>query len=92
MISFTDAASPLSLCHLSPTLLYESTVDDPDGALERSGGGRRGVASGAVVAAHRLDAPEEENHDAHHGDGGGDAGPHRQVKRCQQGENIDLLL
>lgn len=73
----------------SPTLLYKSAVDDPDGALERSGDRRRGVASGT---AHSLDAPEKENHDANHGDGGGDAGPNRQIKRRQQRENIDLLL
>lgn len=50
------------------------------------------MSSCTVLAARRLDAPEQEDHDAHHGDGGGDAGPHRQVKRCQQREDVDLIF
>lgn len=76
----------------SPTLLDKSPVDNPDGALKWSGDGRWRMASRAAVAAHRLDAPEKEYHDAHHGDGRGDARPDGQVKRRQQGENVDLLL
>lgn len=76
----------------SPTLLDKSPVDNPDGALKRSGDGRWRMASRTAVAAHRLDAPEKEYHDAHHGDGRGDARPDGQVKRRQQGENVDLLL
>lgn len=77
---------------LSPTLLHKSTVDNPDGALKRSWYRRWRMASCTVLAAHCLDPPEEEDHDAHYGNGSGDARPHCQVKRCQQRENVDLLL
>lgn len=75
-----------------PTLLDESPVDDPDGALQRGGDGGRRMAPGAAVAAHGLDAAQQEDHDAHHGDGSSDARPHGQVKGRQQREDVDLLL
>lgn len=77
---------------ISPTLLHESTVDDPDGTLKRSGDRRRWMPSCIVLAAHCLDAPEQEDHDAHNRDGCSDARPHCQVKWRQQWENVDLLF
>lgn len=74
------------------TLLHEGSVDDPDGALKRGGGRRRRVGSGEGLRADRLDATQQEDHDPDHGDGGGNAGPHRQVEGRQEREDVDVFL
>lgn len=63
-----------------PTLLHKSTIDNPDGTLKWCGDGRGWMSSCAALATHSLDAPEQEDHDAHHGDSCGDARPHCQIK------------
>lgn len=82
-----------SWCHITKlTLLYKGSVDNPDGALE--GGGHRGglVSPWGILGADWLDAPQDEDHDPNHGDGGCDARPNGQIKGCQEREDIDLLL
>ena len=89
----------------SPTLLYERSVDDPDGGVQRPGAHRRlawwcilgngwggGGGGGGGGGAQRLQPVEEENEHPDDGDGGGNAGPHGQVKGRKEREDVDLLL
>lgn len=72
--------------------MHKCSVNDPDGVVERPVGGlaRRRVLIGG--GAQRLQPVEQENEHAHHGDGGGDAGPHGQVEGREEREDVDLLL
>lgn len=42
--------------------------------------------------AQRLQPVEEEYEHSHHRDRSGDAGPHSEVERCKQREDVDLLF
>lgn len=77
--------------------MYERSVNDPDGAVQRArphaavgGLSRRCILGGG--GAQRLQPVEQEDEHAHHGDGGGDAGPDGEVERSEQREDVDLLL
>ena len=88
-----------------PTLLYERSVHDPDGAVQRPGADWRlawwcilgngrgcGGSRGGGGGAQRLQPVEEENEHPNDGDGSGDAGPQSQVKGREEREDVDLLL
>lgn len=68
--------------------MNEGSVHDPDGAVQGSVGMEHVLTGGA----QRLQPVEEEDEHAHDGDGGGDARPHGQVERGEQGEDVDLFL
>jgi len=71
----------------------ERPVDDPHGAVQGARPPGGGVARRCVLGgAQRLQPVEQEDEHAHHGDGGGDAGPDGEVEGREQGEDVDLLL
>ena len=64
-------------------MLYECPVHHPDGAVQGAGdaGGLLVVGGlGRVLIPEGLDSGQQEDEHPHDGDGGRDAGPHRQVK------------
>lgn len=82
----------------SLTLLNKGSIYNPDSAVQRArphpiwspavwkalGGGGGGVQS--------LQPVQQEDEHPHHRDGSGNAGPDSKVKRCKQGEDVDLLF
>lgn len=68
--------------------MNKGSVHDPDGAMQGSVGMKHVLTRGT----ERLEPVEEEDENAHDGDGGSDARPHGQVKWREQREDVDLLF
>lgn len=70
------------------TLMNESSIHNPDGTVQGSVGMKHVLTGGT----EGLQPVEEEDENAHDGDGGSDARPHGQVKWSEQREDVDLLF
>lgn len=76
------------------TLLYERPIDHPDGTVQGAGhsGARLVWSWRGVLVPEGLDPGQQKDEHSDHGDGSGNAGPHSQVKGCEEREDVDLLL
>lgn len=72
------------------TLLYEGSVDNPDGTVQ--GGGSRWSGLGCTLSPHSLNPVQHEYQHTNHGDGCRNASPHGKIKRSKEGEDADFLL
>ena len=73
--------------------MHESSIHNPDGAVEGAGHSARLLwCPWRILGTQRLHPAKQEDEEAHHGDGSGNAGPDSQVKGCEEREDVDLLL
>lgn len=72
------------------TLLNKGSIDNPDGTVQ--GGRGRGSWLGSALSPHSLYPVQHEYEHTDHRDGGGDAGPHCEIKGGEEGEDADFLL
>lgn len=70
------------------TLMNEGSIHNPDGTVQGSVGMKRVLTGGTKG----LQPVEEEDENAHDGDGCSNARPHGQVKWSKQREDVDFLF
>lgn len=88
--SFQDLGVTPACRNREGTLLYEGSVDNPDGAVQ--GGGSRGPGLGCTLSPHGLNPVQHEYQHTNHGDGCRNASPHGKIKWSEEGEDADFLL
>ena len=88
--SFQDLGVTPAWRNREGTLLYEGSVDNPDGAVQ--GGGSRGPGLGCALSPHGLNPVQHEYQHTNHGDGCRNASPHGKIKWSEEGEDADFLL
>lgn len=72
------------------TLLYEGTIDDPDGTVQ--GGRRGGPGLGSILSPDGLYPVQHKYQHTDHRDGCRNAGPDSKIKWSKKREDADFLL
>lgn len=72
------------------TLLYEGSIDNPDGTVQ--GGRCRRSWLGSVLSSYSLYPVQHKYQHTNHRDGCCNAGPDRKIKWSKEREDADFLL